>query len=168
MKQLSTTTSRLAMLLGAAAIIAVLPVRSEWRGAMPTLSGIEAMAKGGDSSGGDSSGSDDSGGDDSGSDDSGSDGSGSGSDDGRGGSDDGSSDDRNDDSGRNGAVGGSAGGAGGVVKFEAFGTSVEVVYADGTKEEISGGRYERKNAAGRTVEERAATAADRARLMALR
>jgi hypothetical protein len=54
-----------------------------------------------------------------------------------------------------------------IVKIEVSGSSVEVVYSDGTKEEIEGGRYERKNAAGRTVEERAATGSDLARLKSL-
>jgi hypothetical protein len=50
-------------------------------------------------------------------------------------------------------------------KVEAGERSVEVVNADGTKEEIENGRYELKNAAGRTIVERPATAADRARLL---
>ncbi len=43
-----------------------------------------------------------------------------------------------------------------------------MTYADGSREEIEGGRYERKNAAGRTIEERPATEADIDRLLALR
>ncbi len=54
----------------------------------------------------------------------------------------------------------------GVVKTEVQGNSIEVTYADGTKEEIENGVYERKNAAGRTVEERPATQADFDRLAA--
>ena len=46
-------------------------------------------------------------------------------------------------------------------------TETEVRYSDGTKEEIENGRYERKDANGRTVEERPATAADIARLSGL-
>ena len=41
---------------------------------------------------------------------------------------------------------------------------IEVVRADGSKEEIHDGRYERQDASGRTVEERPATSADIARL----
>ena len=52
----------------------------------------------------------------------------------------------------------------GVVKTEVEGNSIEVTFADGTKEEIENGVYERKNAAGRTVEERPATQADFDRL----
>ena len=61
-----------------------------------------------------------------------------------------------------------AGGAPRVTKVERSGSTIEVRYSDGTREEIEGGRYERKNAAGRTVEERRATAADIARLSTAR
>jgi len=54
-----------------------------------------------------------------------------------------------------------------VVKIEVEGGKVEVEYSDGSEEEIDGGIYERKNAAGDTVEERPATAGDQARLEAL-
>ena len=54
-----------------------------------------------------------------------------------------------------------------VVKVERSATEIEVRYSDGTKEEIEAGRYERKDASGRTVEERPATPADIARLSAL-
>ncbi|MBX2855467.1 MAG: hypothetical protein KTR21_10780 [Rhodobacteraceae bacterium] len=54
-----------------------------------------------------------------------------------------------------------------VAKVEIIGTNIEVTYADGSKEEIEYGRYERKNTAGVTVEERAATDADAERLGAL-
>lgn len=54
-----------------------------------------------------------------------------------------------------------------VVKVERSATEIEVRYSDGTKEEIESGRYERKDASGRTVEERPATPADIARLSAL-
>ncbi|RMF37582.1 MAG: hypothetical protein D6754_09170 [Alphaproteobacteria bacterium] len=50
------------------------------------------------------------------------------------------------------------------VKFEAVGRNLEVVYANGWKEEIHAGRYELKDAANRTVIERAATQADRDRI----
>jgi hypothetical protein len=53
------------------------------------------------------------------------------------------------------------------VKIEVSGNNIEVKFSDGTKIEIENGRYERKNAAGRTVEQRAATPADRAALQAL-
>ncbi|MBL8563505.1 MAG: hypothetical protein JNN06_14615 [Gemmobacter sp.] len=54
-----------------------------------------------------------------------------------------------------------------VAKVERSATELEVRYSDGTREEIDAGRYERKDASGRTVEERPATAADIARLSAL-
>ena len=49
-------------------------------------------------------------------------------------------------------------------KVEISRNGIEVVYRDGTKEEIENGRYERKDANGRTVEERPATQADVNRL----
>jgi hypothetical protein len=55
-----------------------------------------------------------------------------------------------------------------VAKFKSSGSEIEAVFTDGTKVEIENGRYERKNAAGRTVEERRATQADIDQLMALR
>ncbi len=55
-------------------------------------------------------------------------------------------------------------GSGDVAKVEISSTGIEVERTDGTKEEIEGGRYERKDAAGRTVEERPATQADVDRL----
>lgn len=64
-------------------------------------------------------------------------------------------------------AGGGGGGGKGVVKVEQAGRNIEVTYANGTKEEIEAGRYERKNAAGRTIVERRATAADIARLKAI-
>ena len=54
-----------------------------------------------------------------------------------------------------------------VVKVERTATELEVRYSDGTKEEIESGRYERKDASGRTVEERPATQADIDRLSGL-
>lgn len=106
--------------------------------------GGDHSGSGGDSSrgGGDDSGGDDHGGDDRGGDDRGGD----------------------DDSARNGAehVDSATG-----TKAERNGDDIEVVYASGIKEEIQGGRYEMKDARGRTVTERRATAADRKRLSAL-
>jgi Ca2+-binding RTX toxin-like protein len=54
-----------------------------------------------------------------------------------------------------------------VTKIELSPLGIEVNYADGTKEEIEAGRYELKDASGRTIEERDATEADLARLTAL-
>lgn len=54
-----------------------------------------------------------------------------------------------------------------ITSAEVFGDTIEIEYADGSKEEIEFGIYERKNAAGVTLEERPATAEDRARLEAL-
>ena len=54
-----------------------------------------------------------------------------------------------------------------IIKTEVEGNGIEVTYADGTKEEIENGVYERKDAAGRTVEERPATQADIDRLAAV-
>lgn len=53
------------------------------------------------------------------------------------------------------------------IKIERSTAGIEVSYSDGTREEIENGRYERKNAAGRTVEQRPATQADIDRLAAL-
>jgi hypothetical protein len=54
-----------------------------------------------------------------------------------------------------------------VVKVEQVGRNIEIEYANGRKEEIENGRYERKNRFGDTVVERPATPADRRRLQAL-
>lgn len=54
-----------------------------------------------------------------------------------------------------------------IAKVEIFSSSVQITYLDGSREEVDQGIYERKNTAGRTVEERAATPADLARLGAL-
>jgi hypothetical protein len=51
-----------------------------------------------------------------------------------------------------------------VVKFERSADGVEVTYSNGLKEEVESGRYELKNAAGRTVVERPATSQDLARI----
>ena len=50
--------------------------------------------------------------------------------------------------------------------MEIEGNNIEVEFPDGTKEEIEAGRFERKNALGRTIVERPATQADFARLRA--
>ena len=52
-------------------------------------------------------------------------------------------------------------------KVEIDGSNIEVEHPDGTKEEIERGRYEMKDASGRTIVERPATDADRARLEAM-
>lgn len=154
---------RLAIMLGTAAFMVTMPVKFGFGtdDGLLLLKSAQALA---------SSGSDDSGDDD---DDSGH--GGRGSDDN---SDDDSNDDSNDDgdddsdddsSSTGGSAGGTTGGSGGgsgVTKVEVSSTGVEVTYADGTKEEIENGRYERKNAAGRTVEQRPATQADIDRLLA--
>ena len=113
-------------------------------------------------SGGDSSGSGRGGGDDGGNDDN----SGSGSGHGHGSDDNsgpGNGDDRadNDDDDRDEHVNPATG-----ARVEIVGNDIEVVFSDGTKEEIEAGRFERKNALGRTIVERPATAADFARLRA--
>lgn len=84
------------------------------------------------------------------------------------GDDDGS----NDQAGGEDTIGGGGGEIGGdaltVVKFESSALGMEIVYSDGSREQIENGRYERKNAANRTVEERVATQSDVDRLWALR
>ncbi|ESY88955.1 hypothetical protein NKJ59_23600 [Mesorhizobium australicum] len=52
-------------------------------------------------------------------------------------------------------------------KVEVSDDKTEVTHPDGTKEEIENGRLEVKDAAGRTIVERAATAQDIARLQSL-
>lgn len=152
-----TIGPKLGGVLGLAALLAVAPVTYDaTAGFGPDAFAIPAaLAKGG--SGGDDSGSGNSG-RNSGSDDSGQDSYG----------DDGGSrsgDDDSDDQGRSPAGGSTVGGW--VVKIEVSAAGIEVRYSDGTKEEIENGRYERKNSAGRTVEERPATQADFDRLSAL-
>ena len=130
--------------------------------------------------GGDSGGSDDGADHDSGDDHGGSDSDSGGSDDGAGhdsGDDHGgrgtdrSNDDRTDDHNRRGGTDtapGKASGkaptkatsADGVSRVERSARGLEVTFDDGSKVEISNGRYERKTAAGRTVEQRRATQAD--------
>ena len=126
-------------------------------------------SSGGSGGGGHGSGGGDSGeGGSSGSGGSGGDHSGGGSDDGgdrsgRGGGDDGAGHGVGDDKGRDGAE--HIGVAGATV--ESRGNDIEVVHASGIKEEIEDGRYEMKDARGRTVVERRATPADVARLRSL-
>ena len=54
-----------------------------------------------------------------------------------------------------------------IFAVEVFDGHIKIEYADGSSEEVDGGIYERKNANGRTVEQRATTAADSDRLAAL-
>lgn len=49
-------------------------------------------------------------------------------------------------------------------KVEVDGNKVEVTHPDGTKEEVENGKFEMKDATGRTIVERPATPADIARL----
>ncbi|WP_260063776.1 hypothetical protein [Ruegeria sp. B32] len=87
--------------------------------------------------------------------------------------DDDDDDDDDDRSSRSGSKKGSSQsgstptGSAGITKVETTANGIEVRYADGTKEEIENGRYERKNAQNRTVEERPATGADISRLRSL-
>lgn len=153
-----------------------------------TLKVSQAFADSGNSGSGGGDDNDDSGSDDSGSDDNSSSG-GSGDDS----SDDGDSSGRDkpripggsgcDDAGdiaEHPECGGAAGGAGGTggqsefflndgtkVEISNGGLNIEVKYTDGSKEEIQFGRYERKDTNNNTVEERAATADDVARLQAV-
>ena len=175
--QISELVGKAALSLSVAALLAAAPYNVVKVNFTATLSPAAAYAKDGRSGGGgDSSGSGSGGsrsGDSSGGGRSGSGSGGSGGDDhgGRRGSDDGSGDDhggrrggddraRNDDR-RNGAehINAATGD-----RVEIAGNSIEVVHPDGTKEEIENGRFEQKNAAGRTVVERPATQADAARL----
>ena len=83
------------------------------------------------------------------------------------GSDDrGGGDDQGDSSGR--GSGDDRGGedrtSHGDMKVESEGDKIEVTFPDGTKQEIENGRFEQKNAAGRTIVERPATRADFERL----
>lgn len=52
-------------------------------------------------------------------------------------------------------------------KVERSATGFEVEYANGWKVEVENGRFEVKNPAGRTVEQRPATSADLARFRGL-
>lgn len=130
---------------------------------------------GGDDDGGDDDNSGHGSGDDSDDDD---DNSGSGSDDDDDDDNSGSDDDDDDDSSGSGSGGGSSGGgSSGSSKsgsgnnrgdaLPALKSGLRRVYGDGREERISGGVYERRNAAGRVTERRAATSADRQRLASL-
>lgn len=144
---------RLAGLLGTAAFFAASPVTVKLDGAsaLPQFVMSAALAdSGGHGRGGDDHGGDDHGGRGHGGDDNG--------------GDDGGRHHSSDDGS---AQGGSAGGGSGITKLERSAGGIEVTYADGTREEVQGGVYERKNSAGRTVEERPATQADINRLSAL-
>ncbi|MCW3783770.1 hypothetical protein [Defluviimonas salinarum] len=172
--------ARFAVLFGAAAMLVALPFQFGVapEGGLVALKPSMALAKSGSGKDGDGR-DDDNGG--SGRDDDDDRSGSSGSDDDRSGSS-GSSDDSDDDRGRRhgghgiddtaagagtgGVTGGGAGG-GGVTKFEVSATGVEVTFSDGTKQEIENGRFQRKNSAGRTVEERPATQADLDRLLGL-
>jgi hypothetical protein len=124
-------------------------------------SGSGGSGSGGSGSGSGGSGHDSGGGDHSGP---GRGGDGAGDDGGRdGGNDDGPNHDAGDDNGRHGAEHIGRNGA----KVEINGNNVEVVHASGIKEEVENGRYELKDAAGRTIVARRATAADIARLAGL-
>jgi hypothetical protein len=168
------------MLLRSSAAIAfaIAPYHIVFQQTLPGLELVSALAKdghsggGGDHSGSGSSGS--GGGDHSGS---GSSGSGGGDSSGRSGGDDGGNDDHSgpgrggnddnanaddrDDDDQDEHVNPATG-----ARVEIEGNNIEVVHADGTKEEIENGRFEQKNAQGRTIVERAATQADFARLRA--
>ena len=80
-----------------------------------------------------------------------------------GGSDDGADHDAGDDNGHHGQEHVNAAGD----KVEISADKIEVTHADGTREEIENGRLEMKDALGRTIVERAATAEDIARLQSL-
>lgn len=54
-----------------------------------------------------------------------------------------------------------------VIEVDTFGREIEIRFDDGAKEEIEGGRFERKNANGDTIVERTATEDDIDRLVAL-
>ncbi len=189
---LELMTSRVAMMVGAGLLFAASPVAIQHVPDGLTLAPSQAFAKdGGDDrggndhgggSGGGGRGSDDHGGGDrggnSGSGSGGSGGSGNGGSSGssRSGSDDGGSDShggggkgsvdsRSDDqgSGLHGSNDVGFDGNGGSARG-GNDSGIEVVRADGTKEEIRNGRYERQDASGRTIDERPATSADVARL----
>ncbi|MCB2125521.1 MAG: hypothetical protein H6897_15210 [Rhodobacteraceae bacterium] len=148
MDKLFYTPGKLAIVLGTAAFLVAMPVKFAFDGGsgLVALKSAHALAKNGSD---DDDGDDDKGGS------------------GGHGSDDDSGDDGDDSSGSGGTTGG-AGGGSDVTKIEVSSSGMEVTYSDGSREEIGNGRYERKNSAGRTVEERQATQADIDRLLALR
>lgn len=71
---------------------------------------------------------------------------------------------------KNGSDDGPGPGAGNatVVRIERSAAGIEVTVRDGSRIVVENGRYERKSANGRTVEERPALSADMDRLLALR
>jgi hypothetical protein len=83
---------------------------------------------------------------------------------GRGGGDDRGNDDHGGNSGRGGGDDHDDDRGGNGTKVEVDGDKIEVTFPDGTRQEIENGRFEAKDAAGRTVVERPATSADAARL----
>ncbi|OYX42343.1 MAG: hypothetical protein B7Z02_12440 [Rhodobacterales bacterium 32-67-9] len=183
MEDITFKSGRLAVMLGTAAFIVALPFHMTFDKAegIIAVKASQAFAKSGDDDGDDdhsgSGGGDDDDDDNSGSgsdDDDDDDSSGSGSSDDSDDDDDSSDDSSDDDSSSSSSSGGTSSGStdganGGVTvsKIEVSSSGVEVRYSDGTKEEIENGRYERKNAAGRTVEERRATQADLDRILSL-
>ncbi|MDZ4095988.1 MAG: hypothetical protein U1D35_13900, partial [Paracoccaceae bacterium] len=109
-----------------------------------------------DSKGHDDNGSDDDSNDHNGSDDNGAD-------------DNGSGDDSNDDNSTDARADGGNGASGALVaKYETSRNGIEVSFIDGSRIEIRNNRFERKDTAGRTIEERRATQADIDALTALR
>lgn len=182
MEDITFKSGRLAVMLGTAAFIIALPFHMTFDKAEGTIAvkASQAFAKSGDDDGDDdnsgSGGGDDDDDDNSGSgsddddDDDDDNSSGSDSDDDDDSSDDSSSDDSSSSSSSGGTSSSSTDGSNGSVtvsKIEVSSAGVEVRYSDGTKEEIENGRYERKDAAGRTVEERPATQADLDRILSL-
>ncbi|MDW6022398.1 hypothetical protein SAZ10_11600 [Mesorhizobium sp. BAC0120] len=81
--------------------------------------------------------------------------------------DDGANHDRGDDRGVDAGRGDEHINPANGAKVEIAGSNIEVVHANGFKEELENGRYEKKDAAGKTIVERAATAADIKRLTAM-
>ena len=165
MDKFATIPVRMAALFGTAVILAASPVSVSIKGGLWSFAPAVAHAESGEGEGDGGSGGDGGGhgGDDAGDDHGGSGGHG---------SDDAAGDDHGRRHGGLGAddadegVRGAGQGAT-VVKAERSAGGVEVVFSDGTKVEIDAGRFERKDAAGRTVEERAATRADLERLRGL-
>jgi hypothetical protein len=139
-----------------AVVLTIAPYRFTFDGAARIgPAGVHAEDGGGHSGGGDGGGD-------------GGDGDGGGGDSGDGGGDGGG-----DDGGDGGHEGGSTGPGNGHVnpatgdRVSIRGNTVQVVHLDGLKEKIENGRFVMKDALGRTIVERAATAADLARLKGL-
>ena len=189
---LKSMTSRAAMMVGAGLLFAVSPAAIQHGPDGFTFAPSQAFAKDGGDDGGsdDNSGnsgsgggghsSDDRGGDDHGGSRDGNSGSGNSGSDDHGSGGHGSDDSRSDDQGSSGHGSddsrsddhGSGGHGSDDIGFDdrdgasrgGDDNGIEVVRADGSKEEIHDGRYERQDASGRTIEERPATSADIARL----